>query len=221
MKSSHRLLFSFIAMLLSISVAGTAFAGTVWTDWTSITAGAPGAVGTLNGVAVTYTGEVNGNTVINGTFGYWNPGTSFIGGTVTTSPSTVGDIIALNGSTGGTRTITFDSPIVNPVFAIWSLGSPSIPASFVDFSLTPTFEAGGPNVPYGGVAITVLGNTVSGLEGNGVVQFTGTFTTFSWTNTSENWYGFTVGTDVSSVPEPTTMLLLGFGLIGLAGLRRK
>jgi hypothetical protein len=220
MKSSDRLLFTFIAMLLSISFALPASAATVWTDWTSLTAGAPGALGTLNGVAVTYTGEVLvGNTVTNGTAGNWSPNSSFIGGTVTTSPSTFGDIIGLNGSTGGTRTITFGSSIVDPVFAIWSLGSPSVSASFT-FSLTPTLEAGGLNSQYGGASITVLGNVVSGNEGNGVVQFNGTYSSFSWTNTLENWYGFTVGTAVSSVPEPTTMLLLGFGFVALAGFRK-
>lgn len=219
-KMKRKLLFSFIVTLLSVSIAGTASAGTVWTDWTGYTAGAPGVVGTLGGVGVTYTGQVI-NTTINGTATNWSPNSSFIGGTVTTSPSTVGDIIGISGGTGGgTGTITFASPIINPVFAIWSLGQPGLAASFT-FSLTPAFEAGGPNQQYGGAPISVLGNVVSGNEGNGVVQFTGAFSTFSWTNTPENWYGFTVGTAASSVPEPTTLLLLGFGLIGLAGLRRK
>jgi hypothetical protein len=221
MKSSHKVFFSFIVMLLSISVAAPASAATVWTDWTGLTAGAPGAVGTLNGVAVAYSGQVYGTTVINGTAGNWSPNSTFIGGTVTTSPSSVGDIIGLTGgSAGGTGTITFASPIENPVFAIWSLGASGISASFT-FSLTPSLEAGGPNSQYGGASIAVLGgNIVSGNEGNGVVQFTGTFNTFSWTNTAENWYGFTVGTAASSVPEPTTMLLLGLGLVVLAGFRR-
>ncbi len=164
--------FSFIFMLLAVSVAAPAFAATVWTDWTSATAGAPGsAAGTLNGVTVTYGGEVD-SAVTNGSSPDWAPNSSFIGGTVTTSPSTVGDIIFLNGNFTGTDTITFASPIVNPVFAIWSLGAPSAPASFT-FSLTPTLEAGGPNSQFGGGPITVVGNVVSGSEGNGVVQFTG------------------------------------------------
>ena len=224
MKSLRSLLFSFIVILLSILVAAPVSAGTIWTDWTSATNGNPGsAVGTLNGVAVTYTGEIITYATGGTAAGFWAPDSSFIGGTVTTSPSIVGDLIGLQGSYTGINKITFNSPIVNPVLAIWSLGSPSNQASFVNFSQTPTFEAGGPNSQYGGGPITVLGNTVSGLEGNGVVQFTGMFTTLTWTNTSEFWYAFTVGTaeGSTSVPEPTTMLLFGLGLIGVLGIRRK
>ncbi len=212
--------------LLAAALCATclpAAAVTTWTDWTAATAGEPGsAAGTLNGVAVTYTGEVLGNTVTNGSFAAsLAPITSFVGGTVTASPATVGDIITLNGSTL-TNTITFASPVTDPVIAIWSLGSPGIAASFT-FNATPTFEVGGPNVQYGGSAITVSGNTVSGHEGNGVVQFTGTFSSISFTSTAENFYGFNVGLNgpVAAVPEPGTWALMGIGFAALGALGRK
>jgi len=213
------------AVLLSTAPVS---ADTTWTNWTSATAGAPGsAAGSVNGVAVSYSGELD-SAVINGTDPRWAPNSSFIGGTVTASPSTVGDNIFLNGNFTGTNTITFASPVVNPVFAIWSLGAPSVAASF-NFNATPTFEAGGPNSQFGGGPITVSGNTVSGREGNGVVQFTGTFSSLSWTNTFENFYGFTVGANgvagpipgPGAVPEPSTIALFGIGLIGLGLARRR
>ena len=219
-------LFSLAAIILvavTALFAPPALAITVWTDWTSASVGAPGsAAGTLNGVGVTYSGETDG-AVTNGTTSIWGPDSSFIGGTSTASPSTVKDDIRLNGSFTGVDTITFASPIVDPLFAIWSLGSPSIDATFT-FVQTPTFEAGGPNSIYGGSAISVVGNVVSGREGNGVVQFTGTFSSLSWTNSYEIYYAFTVGTAGTTtpvVPEPATMLLLGSGLIGLAGYGRE
>ncbi len=93
----------FAALLFSGSVSAT----TIWTDWTSATVGAPGsASGTLNGVGVSYSGELDAS-VINGLSSIWAPNSSFIGGTVTTSPSTVGDDLRLNGSFTGTNTITF------------------------------------------------------------------------------------------------------------------
>ncbi len=155
----------------------------------------------------------------------WAPNSSFIGGTVTTSPSIVGDDIRLRGSFTGTNTITFASPVENPVFAIWSLGNPGLAASFT-FNATPTLEAGGPNSQFGGSSITVLGNVVSGNEGNGVVQFSGTFSSISWTDTPENFYAFTVGLNgplgpgpgPAPVPEPMSLTLVGSGLAGLAGL---
>ncbi len=215
-----------LGCVLSVTTlfATATFAATTWTDWTSATVGNPGsAAGTLNGVQVTYSGEVGGS-VLNGTSNIWAPNTSFIGGTVTTSPSMVGDDIRLVGAFTGTNTLTFGTPLQNPVFAIWSLGQPGLAASFT-FNATPTLQAGGPNSLFGGQTITVLGNVVSGSEGNGVVQFTGTFGSISWTNTFENFYAFTVGLNgpIGAVPEPETyaMMLAGLGLLGFATRRRQ
>ena len=59
-------------------------------------------------------------------------------------------------------------------------------------------------------------------ETHGIIKFTGTFSSISFTDTSENWHGFTVGIGSSVVPEPASwaMLIAGFGLVG-ATLRRR
>jgi hypothetical protein len=215
-RKNIRLNYGLAAASIAASLlAAPATAGTSWTDLTAGTVGTPGsASGTVNGVTVTYTGEVL-SAVTDGTSIVWTPESSFIGGTVTASPNSVGDAIFLNGSYTGTNTITFGAPVTNPVFAIWSLGGPALTATFT-FSAPPTFEAGGPNSFYGGQAITVSGNTVSGNEGNGVVQFTGTYSTLSWTDTAENYYGFTTG--LAGAPEPSQFLGLGLGALCLGGL---
>jgi hypothetical protein len=120
----------------------------------------------------------------------------------------------LDGGTTALNTLSFSVPITNPVVAIWSLGAGGTPASFV-FGQTPNFVAGGPSAEYGGSAISVSGNTVSGAEGNGTVRFLGTYSSITWTNPQfEFWYGFNVGVaGVAAVPEPGPLAL---GLTGIA-----
>jgi hypothetical protein len=213
------------ACSLGLMTARAARADTVsWATWenaTSLNAGISPASSALATIAsspvvnVSYSGEVE---QVVADYPSWQPPTSYAGGTVGNAPPQSGGIVRLFGGDGtGTDTLTFSQAIVNPVMAIWSLGAGGNTAQF-DFDDPFTIEAGGPSIEYGGSTITADGNVVYGAEGNGTIQFDGTFTSLSWTTpVYENWYGFTVGIDGVSVPLAGSFPMAALGLVSLVG----
>jgi PEP-CTERM motif len=214
--------FYALAIVL-VAAAGSAQAGEIsWNTWTSNTSGSitVGSTPISVGFATTnYSADI-------ANYPSWTPSKSYADGTIVdNAPVASNGIIQLLGGTDALNTLSFSTPITDPVVAIWSLGSGGAPASFV-FGATPTFVAGGPSAEYGGSAITVSGDVVSGAEGNGTVEFIGTFSSITWTNPQfEDWYGFNVGVaGVASVPEPSTFVLTlaGVACLGLTrAVRRK
>lgn len=171
-------------------------ANIAWVDWTDATSGTPGtATGIISAdseISVAYKGEV-AFSYLDGSYPSYSPTRTFSGGTVG-NPPTIHDIIALNGGTKKVNTLTFTPAVVDPVLAIWSLGAPGTKASFKFSETLFSIQSGGPSKEYRGTPLKQLGNVISGVEGNGTIQFIGSYTSISWTNPQyEYWYGFTAG----------------------------
>jgi hypothetical protein len=215
-----------IVSAILFSSVTAANAGVIdWANWGSgiLSPVAGSAIGiTSSGVTIGYSGELQS---IVSNYPSFQPAGSFVGGNVGNGPSPSGGVLQLfGGNSGITDTITFSQVVTNPVLAIWSLGSPWITAQFDFTSAEPfTIQAGGINAEYGGSSIIKSGNTIIGTEGNGTIQFIGTFSQITWTNpVFEDWYGVTVGVQ-AAVPETSTwaMLLIGFAGVGFAAYGRK
>src|SRR5215469_6767104 len=135
----------YAAAAVALFSAGSAHAGVIdWATWTS------GPTGTMaGGVTATYTGAYQS---VVADYPSWKPSSSYIGGIVGNAPPQSGGIIQLvGGNSDVINTIHFNTPVVNPVMAIWSLGQAGSAASF-DFTSTEPFTilAGGPSSEYGG-----------------------------------------------------------------------
>ena len=192
-----------------------------WVDWTA--ADPVSATGIVEGVNVDFSGDINPAAQIGdvGDTNFWasNPST-YTSIPEVDNPPPDSDIIRLTGGAGtGTQTITFSSPVVDPVMAILSLGNVLFPATY-NFDTEFEILNNGPGAFGNGPLTELPGNILQGGEGNGIIQFSGSFTSISWTvPTAEFWHGFTIGiADVvppPELPEPSSLLsLLALGAVG-------
>lgn len=194
-------------------LASTASATTIsWTNWTTAAPNmVSGTMATQSGpVGVTYSGPYYFAQTGSGT-PYWATGNyngSF------NQPTPAWGIVALG--EGGQKTISFSAPVTNPYIALMSWNG-----NTVDFGTKIQVAANG--CGYWGCGTMVLNGGQTGFYGqgevHGIIRLPGTFSSITFTDTTEYWHGFTLGV---AVPEPATwaLLIAGFGMVGVAARRR-
>lgn len=212
-----------------VASCGSAFGAPVsWANWTSATSGLNGAASgsiALDGgasVGVSYAGEVASPTQVNGGgTNYWRSDAAYRSANVPNGPGESGntDIIALVGQNTNqvTNTIRFATPVTDPIMAILSLGRGGLATTYAfnaDFQILSSGSGF-----FGGSAAGSLfrdgPGLLRGVEGHGVIRFSGTFASISFTSTAENWHGFQVGI----IPGPGGALVLAAA--GMLGGRRR
>jgi len=238
--------FSRVALAASVAIAALPSLGQaqVWTNWTSGTGPGGTVNGTLDALGVSLSGGFAGYQLNNGTvtansfvpnygagrgdLDFWTPAAAYTQGGLNAPPPR-GLIQFINSAT---ITITFSGgAVIDPFFAINSLGNPT-QESPTSMTFGPTGVAAallssnnnGVDAYWGTGVCTLVGNTLSGKECSGVVRLSGTFTSITVSaNQPENWYGFTVGAlrTQSTVPEPSTYVLMAVGLAGLGFVARR
>lgn len=226
-----------LALALAIGTTGV-FGGSVnytYVNWTTdvlsttTTAGSASGSLTLGSdlIHVSYTGDVASATQVgSGGINYYVPPTVYTNAQVANVPSN-NNVITLDQDPAYTNVLTFSSALLNPILDIVSLGAPGVRVTYT-FNATPTILSQG-TAYWGGCStcLSVTGNSLTGTEGSGVIEFTGSYTSLTWTTTGgEYWNGFTVGVQglgspVSRVPEPETWALIFPVIVMAVILRRK
>lgn len=203
---------------LVIFVAGPVSAAPVsWTDW--VVDGFPfAATGQLTVgaevVQVNFTDSAGVSFIqTNSGTDYWLPDAPYLSGLVDNAP--IGpDIIAL--SSGGLVTVAFSKPIIDPLIALASWNGNVV--EFGEPIDVISFGAG--YWGSGTIAVNGQGTGFTGVgEVHGVIRLPGVHSSFSFTHTTEDWHGITVGV-VGVVPEPATAGLAAV-VIGVVATRRR
>ena len=197
-----------------------------YVNWTSDNGG--GIVyGTLNGgINVTYSGEVTFDQLNGiGTYYYTDPsqvygsGIEYTANPVIANTPLTSDIIAITGTPGFTDTFTFSRPVVDPVMLLVSMGQSSVLTTYT-FDTPFVVLSDGPGWWGGPGTLVQSVNSLTGIEGDGAIQFLGSYSSISFTGSApENWNGFTIGVPVPDAS--SSAWLLSGVMMGLGLLKRK
>lgn len=197
----------------------------IWADWQSATSTTvTGSLATSTPISITFSSPSGFGFVETGSGGnYWtepNPASRpYTGGVVTNGPPSP-DLIALNAA--GQKTINFGQAISGLYLAIISWNGNA--AQF-----DQPFQVISSGQGYWGSGTITLGpnNTFVGTgEPHGILYFPGTFSSLTFTDTSnEYWHGLTIGVAglAPVVPETSTsaMMLAGLAMTVASASRRR
>lgn len=214
--------------LFCLAAGLTAAPGAFGQTYADLTSGTTGTAGTVTGAigsdGLTYNGDVYGFQASNsGGTNPWVPTSTYTSATVPNAP-TDGAIIAINDN--GPDSLTFTTPVTGLIMDVFSLGGGSTDTTYT-FNEAFTVLSCGANAYYGGgcfdQSVGSTGTTLSGIEANGTIEFTGDVSTLSFTVTNpETYSGFDFGqVSPAPTPEPSSLILLGSGLLTGAGVLRR